>query len=549
MDIEKDNMPQILPEKEINPMEKQSHKNYRIFEFPWFVLILPAYPVLALWNANYDQIPGNAIWRSLFFSFLFAGSILLFSFLITRNTKKRLLLAALLFVFFYLYGQVFDLIDGRQIAGFVIGRHRYLLPLWFITAFAAAWKLVRSKEPTPAVFRIANLAAAALMVSVGILLAGQYFQTPRQSVNGVVNANQEASAIEPNSGQPDVYYIILDSYGRQDVFTRRYGFDNSGFIAELESLGFVIPACTQSNYTNTVFSVSSSLNMVYISELDAPLLPNAAEINANDFKEYILHSRVREQFEGMGYQFVTFKALYPFIDIKDSDLYIDREKGLPFYSRLESLNFQFLFFRTTALRIVVEGQQAKPELFNTLPGWMLKIINPNADMFNNRTYRQYQENVYALEMLEKMPEVEGAKFVLAHLFTTHQPFVFNPDGSMRLNSKEDDQAYLEQVMYANGRIIEVINSILENSSQPPIIILQGDHGYVRTNDRNQVLNAYYLPGIDPGNVYPSITPVNTFRLIFNEYFGQNFPLLEDQVFFSPRDNPYQLEPMPQSCIP
>lgn len=88
MDIEKDSMPEILPEKEINPMEKHSHKNYRIFEFPWFALILPAYPVLALWNANYDQIPGYAIWRSLFFSFLFAGAILLFSFLITRNTKK-----------------------------------------------------------------------------------------------------------------------------------------------------------------------------------------------------------------------------------------------------------------------------------------------------------------------------------------------------------------------------------------------------------------------------------------------------------------------------
>jgi len=520
-----------------------------IKDFPWFAIILPVYPVLALWNANFDQIPGYAIWRSLAFSILFAGIIFLLSFLVTKNPQKRILLTALFLVFFYLYGQVFELIDGRQISGFVFGRHRYLLPVWLAASLAAAWKVLRNRELSPVVFRIANLVACALLLTAGISLAGQYFRNPKQVHDAVLNVNREELSLQLTNSKPDVYYIILDSYGREDVFQNRYGFDNSGFIEELESLGFVIPACTQSNYTNTVFSVSSSLNMTYISELDAPLLLDAAEINANDFKDYILHNQVREQFEGMGYQFVTFKALYPFIDIKDSDLYIDREEGLPFYNRLESLNFQFLFFRTTALRIVVEGQQAKPELFNFLPEWILKAINPNADLFQSRTYRQYQENVYALEMLEKMPEVEGAKFVLAHLFTTHQPFVFNPDGSMRLNSKEDDKAYIEQVMFANERIIEVIKSILKNSSQPPIIILQGDHGYVRTKDRNLVLNAYYLPGTDPAVIYPTITPVNTFRLIFNEYFGLSFPLLEDRVYFSPRDNPYQLELMPESCVP
>lgn len=530
-------------------MKNQSSKTHWVNDFPWFVLILPIYPVLALWNANYDQIPGYAVWRSLAFSVLFAGIIFLLPLLITRNKKKRILMAALLLIFFYLYGHVFELVDGRQVAGFVYGRHRYLLPVWIIVVIAANWIVLRSKEVSPTVFRIANLFAAVLLVTAAIALAGQYFRTPKQTSDAASSMEQTAPGFTLNGSKPDVYYIILDSYGRQDVFAKRYDFDNSEFIAELESLGFIVPDCTQSNYSNTVFSVSSSLNMDYVSELDAPMLLNEAEINANDFKDYILHSRVREQFEGLGYQFVTFKALYPFIDIKDSDLYIDLEKGLPFYRRLESLNFQYLFFRTTALRVVVEGQQAKPDLFNFLPESILKAINPNADLFRSRTYRQYQENVYALEMLEKMPEVEGAKFVLAHLFTTHQPFVFNPDGSMRLNSKEDDQAYLEQVMFADKRIIEVIKSILEKSSQPPIIILQGDHGYVRSNDRNQILNAYYLPGAEPEAVYPSITPVNTFRLIFNEYFGQGYALLEDRVYFSPKDTPYRLELMPESCIP
>ena len=171
--IEKDSMPENLPIKETNAVEQQGMKIHRIFDFPWFILLLPAYPVLALWNANYDQIPGYAILRSLFFSFLFAGAILLLSFLVTRNTKKRLLLAALLFIFFYLYGHVFELVDGRQVAGFVFGRHRYFLPIWVLAGIAASWNVLRTKEVSPVVFRIANLFAAVLLITAGISLTGQ----------------------------------------------------------------------------------------------------------------------------------------------------------------------------------------------------------------------------------------------------------------------------------------------------------------------------------------------------------------------------------------
>ena len=33
-------------------------------------------------------------------------------------------------------------------------------------------------------------------------------------------------------------------------------------------------------------------------------------------------------------------------------------------------------------------------------------------------------------------------------------------------------------------------------------------------------------------LYPAISPVNSFRLIFNEYFGANYPLLPDQTYIS-----------------
>ena len=45
-----------------------------------------------------------------------------------------------------------------------------------------------------------------------------------------------------------------------------------------------------------------------------------------------------------------------------------------------------------------------------------------------------------------------------------------------------------------------------------------------------ILNAYYLPSIDKEALYPYVTPVNSFRLVFNLYFGENYKLLPDKNY-------------------
>jgi hypothetical protein len=52
------------------------------------------------------------------------------------------------------------------------------------------------------------------------------------------------------------------------------------------------------------------------------------------------------------------------------------------------------------------------------------------------------------------------------------------------------------------------------------------------------LNAYHLPDSGASDLYKEITPVNTFRLIFNLYFEAALPLLDDQSYFSTGDSPY-----------
>ncbi len=83
---------------------------------------------------------------------------------------------------------------------------------------------------------------------------------------------------------------------------------------------------------------------------------------------------------------------------------------------------------------------------------------------------------------------------------------------------------MDQLVYLNGRLIEIIDAILAASPHPPIIIVQGDHGTASTasddevgplpRERLAILNAYLVPDQVRTRLYPDITPVNSFRLIF-----------------------------------
>ena len=58
-------------------------------------------------------------------------------------------------------------------------------------------------------------------------------------------------------------------------------------------------------------------------------------------------------------------------------------------------------------------------------------------------------------------------------------------------------------------------------------------------ERLSILNAYYLPEEGKKLLYESITPVNTFRIIFNYLFNTEFEILNDKSYFSTWSKPYQ----------
>ena len=96
--------------------------------------------------------------------------------------------------------------------------------------------------------------------------------------------------------------------------------------------------------------------------------------------------------------------------------------------------------------------------------------------------------------------------------------------------------------------MEVIDALLSGPPEDsPVIVLQSDEGPYTGLDYGAgatiedlemhfgILNAYHFPGLASTGLYPEITPVNTFRLLFDDYFDADLPLLPDRnyVFIDP----------------
>ena len=105
-----------------------------------------------------------------------------------------------------------------------------------------------------------------------------------------------------------------------------------------------------------------------------------------------------------------------------------------------------------------------------------------------------------------------------------------------------------QIPFINQMLEKSIKTLLAESAVPPIIILQTDTGplYTSGSDHFKILNAYYLPG-HTDMLYSDISPVNTFRVVFNAYFGTTYPLLEDVSYNSFIPHIYDFSEVPNPC--
>ena len=335
----------------------------------------------------------------------------------------------------------------------------------------------------------------------------------------------EETLVFENQNRPDIYYIILDEYAGQETLKNYFEYDNGNFISNLETNGFHVLENSKSNYVVTAFAAPSAMEMEYahksgkysdVSSVNTIISDSYQQnkvmnfLNQNDYKTVYIYGGIVEQ-----------------IRISDENLCSDKAIN----------DFHTMLTQTTMFWVVQK----------------LQFINN----LNEVRFCAFDE----LELVGKRNS--EPMFVFAHIKLPHDPFTIGANGEtitpkkidLGIGSAGNKSGYLNQLEFTNKKIIELIPKIIANSEVPPIIIIQSDHG-VRfditlissnqemLNEQDKVVlqrsydsfSAYYFPDENYDEMYDEMTPVNTFRIIFNKIFDTNLEILNDEMYFQFKDD-------------
>jgi hypothetical protein len=495
--------------------------------------------VTSLYAANVDEAPITIAALALLWSIVGTAIVMTVLRLVMRDFVTAGFVSTIWLTLFFLYGYLFDSISGATIDGFLIGRFRYLLAAEIAVALLALSVAFRARNlcqrSTPVitvvllVFLVLNIGSA-----VGYHLSG-----PNDASSEIEDLNLIPLPLINRDQLPDIYYIILDSYPRADVLEDLYGFDNSEFLDHLEEMGFYVASDSRTNYVQTSLSLASSLNMGYLQQLIGAKARETTRISV--VQGLVQHNKVALLAKRMGYRFAFLRSNWILtLSNPNADEELSRIEypwgafGRLILQPVFGAEFGHVFARSTMLRQFVDKG----------------VTVFAADLFNEK-----------IERLKQISEVDDPTFTFAHFAPPHPPYVFDREGNslsfgFSSGSFWDRTLYVEQLIWVNKSIQAAIDRIIQNDDGRSVIIIQGDHGTELTDERHvvayggdpdetlifersNILNAYRLPNsCDSQGLYQSITPVNTFRLVFDGCLGTEFGLLEDNTYWSSYIQPY-----------
>ena len=382
--------------------------------------------------------------------------------------------------------------------------------------------LIKTKNRLNNISKILNIFSIVLILAIT-----SYVGINNLESNEINNYKKFELLSLPDSEQtnhPDIYYIILDEYAGTASLQKDFNFDNSEFILALSERGFYIPSTNYSNYPYTLLSVSSTINMQYLNFLIDEF--GTESTDKNPIYEIEKKNIVMKNLKSKGYHITSFYA-------GGGDV--------------------------GSTQFVNEKLCGEDYIFNQLRSLIMRFT-PISYLYPLQVHHDKSNDILCTfsELPKVKDRISQPIYVYAHMMIPHGPYVFDADGnSVTYDPTNIDQStkkkfYLEQLKFTNKKIIETIDTILSKSQKQPIIIIQSDHGE-RTgidwdNPTNEMikqglnnLNAYYLPNGVENSLYDTISPVNIFRIIFNEYFNANFELLDDKYYWAVSDDkPYDL---------
>lgn len=484
----------------------------RWLKFSLPVLCLAVYPVIFLYSSNAQNLKLSNLALQLA---LYAGIALLvymITSLVFRTQPLKAANAAFIFlVFFNFYGLLYAFLLKLDI--FRVEHYR-LLPLYLLLALYASW-LISKLRPLSANF----FWKAGIVLFGALSLFNLIRIVPAEISKFKLQSKLSAQKTEAQTGgaahSPDIYYIIFDEFvGFQPM--RDYWHNSANvdpFVAYLKSKGFLVAENSYASTTNTLHQMAIRFNYQ-----DYPLDdPNYQQTWFNA----IASNKAMQYLKNKGYTTIVFDETsmgYPSAPPILAD--VSYTYGQVPATRQDGLfgDFGILIADNTLLRVF-----SKNLLSSTYAGH----IN-----FINLTVNKIAEH----------GEVDAPCFVHVHLLLPHAPFMFDKNGNITDPSGYSNWGnYLANYNYSLKVAMKMVSNILAaaDPTNPPVIILQSDHGMRNLEDgyngilenyppeyKTSILFAILLPGLDAADFPQDINPINTFPLVFDQLFGDNIPLVK-----------------------
>jgi len=524
-------------------MNMEIKKNSKIFH-PFLIAF---FPIIAVYSVNIGLIQ---LEQFIFPTLIIVGGAFLFFLClkyVLKNAKKAALIVTLAFIIFFSFGHVYNMLNQVSIGDTDLGSNRILLPIFVISFGIGSFLIVRTKRTLDNATSIVNTISVVFITVIIAMVGIEAFgcdecliqQTyslgifSNQIMDSTLYFEEHSFSVSESDSLPNVYYIILDGYPRNDVLKKHLDFDNSEFIDFLKQREFYVAENSYSNYSLSSTSIPATMNMNYINFLADELGEDSRSYDPLLGKDFGLYAdnQVIKNFKSMGYK-------------------VAKIGSVPMYLHEMPLADLSLCYKSIHLM--------DNRLFDTVA--RTSMIGYFIERWSEDMQRQI-----ILCAFEELPKIssyyEEPVFAWSHIMIPHFPLIFGADGEpvtpgeslLVMNnphlfegtdsSWNIKQQFLQQLQFANKKSIKLIDKILENEKQS-IIIIQSDHGsafdvnlHDPTDDdvhqRLSNINAIYFPDEKPREILMNDqTNVNTFRIVFNSYFGSDYDILEDKIYWN-----------------
>jgi len=515
-------------------------KKPKKFSFLLPSVLVPAFPILSFYLRNISELSLRFITKPLLLSIGLSLIGTLFLSVIIKNKNKAALLVFFLNFIFFSYGHLSNSLNSilfiKLPKGIILGPDKILLPTVTLLLIFLVFKIFRSTKDFGQAISFINLSLLFIISSLIFSIAKKEYQKGNNLL--ILSSQSPSKTQKEQKTTPDIYYIVLDGYARQDILKDIYHYDNSWLIESLRKIGFYVANQAKSNYLHTYLSLPSTLNMRYLDDLPQKYGKNPPSGSAA--RQLTSNNEVTKKLKNYGYTIINFASTWEGTNENyHADIIYKGEEYFKILGKNISLDETSITLLQTTL----------------LSPFVKKVWG---DALRSRI-------LYAFQKLPTIPFKKEKKFVIAHIIAPHPPYVFTAEGNPVSGAEFDfadegidkRKKYLDQLIFISKQILPVIQNIIKNSSSPPIIILQADHGPGSTfgkreewqknysplalKERSGILYAVYFPNKKYNHFYDSITPVNTFRILFNVFFNENLEMLPDKTFYTDYEKIYDFK--------